>query len=587
MKDGPDTRVIVEHNVPAKMRDNAILRADIYRPAREGKFPVLLQRTPYNKAFLPWVLFTMDVIRAARSGYVVIVQDVRGRWESEGKKFIPYQDEFMDGYDTVEWAASLPYSDGNVGMFGYSYYAGTQWRAAAMRPPHLKAIFPFAGAYDFYLHRGGAVELGILVGWVLLLAGPNGIVRAKAGTPDLLREFMELVGSINGMEDVFRSLPLRDIPAVRLGDVFAPYFYDVLEHPTYDAYHRESSMLGRHRYVEVPAYIFSGWYDLLIDHDLRHFTSIRAESESNIAREGTRLMVGPWSHLGVLDSVGQLHFGLGASTLMLELKGDLTARHVAWFDHWLKGVKNDVVGEPPVKIFVMGENVWRSENEWPLARTQYTPLYLRSGGRANSLNGDGCLSFEVPGEEIPDHFVYDPNNPVPTLGGNHILPLYYPRGPADQRLIEQRLDVLVYTGEVLTRPLEITGPVSAELHAASSAPDTDFTAKLVDVYPDGRAFNIVDGILRASCRNGDEVEPSPIEPNTVIPYRIHMSSTSHLFKQGHRMRVEISSSNFPRFDRNPNTGERSHEARRLTTAMQTLLHDSRYPSHILLPVIPR
>lgn len=582
-----DTRVIIEHNVPARMRDGVVLRADIYRPAREGRYPVLVQRTPYSKAFLPWVILTMDVIRAARAGYVVIIQDVRGRWESEGKEFVPYRNEFADGYDTVQWAASLPYSDGNVGMFGYSYYAGTQWRAAAMQPPNLKAIFPFAGPMDFYHRCGGALDLSVLVGWVLLLAGPNAIRRAKAGSPELITEFMELVHSIDHIENVFRTLPLKNIPAIRLGNTFAPYFYQVLENDTYNDYHRALSMIGRHRDVQVPAYIFSGWYDLFIDHDLKHFTSMRSECESEVARENTRLVVGPWTHLSLLDSVGQLHFGLGASALILELKDDITARHLRWFDYWCKGAKNDIADEPPIKIFVMGENKWRSEREWPLSRTRYTPFFFHSGGKANSLHGDGVLSLEAPREEPPDLFVYDPRSPVPTWGGNHILPMYYPRGPADQRHIEERHDVLVYTSEPLEASVEVTGPVVAYLYASSSAPDTDFTAKLVDVYPDGRAINIVDGILRARYRDGDEVEPKLIEPNIVIRYRIDMSATSHVFRQGHRMRIEISSSNFPRFDRNPNTGEQSHEAQKLTTGIQTVFHDSRYPSHVLLPVIPR
>jgi len=580
-------RVIVEYNVPATMRDGTVLRADVYRPAAEGKYPVLLQRTPYSKAFFPWVVFTLDVIRAARTGYAVIVQDVRGRWESGGKEFTPYRNEFTDGYDTVEWAASLPYSDGNVGMFGYSYYAGTQWQAAVMRPPHLKAIAPFAGAMDFYLHRGGALELGILVGWVLLLAGPNAITRAKGGAPEFPREFMELVSSIDHMEEVFRTLPLKDIPALKLGNGFAPYFFDILKHDTYDEYHQQASVLGRHKDVQVPAYIFAGWHDLLLDADLKHFSAMRKEAESSFARENTRLVVGPWTHLGVADSVGQLHFGLAASTLALELKGDLTARNLSWFNYWLKGAQNSIPEEPPVKIFIMGENVWRSEKEWPLARAQYTPYFFRGGGKANSVHGDGKLSFEAPGEEPPDHFVYDPANPVRTCGGNHILPMYYPRGPANQMEAEERLDVLVYSGEVLTCDLEVTGPVLVKLYAASSAPDTDFTAKLVDVHPDGRAFNVADGILRARYRKGNMETPTLIEPQTVIEYTIDLLSTSQVFKKGHRIRMEISSSNFPRWDRNPNTGELSYEAKRLATALQTVFHDCRYPSHALLPVIPR
>ncbi len=582
-----ESQVIVEHNVPATMRDGVVLYADVYRPARDGKYPVLLQRTPYNKAFLPWVIFTLDVIRAARAGYAVVVQDVRGRWESGGTEFTPYRNEFTDGYDSVEWAASLPYSNGKVGMFGYSYYAGSQWAAAVTQPPHLKAIAPFAGAMDFYLHRGGALELSILIGWVLLLAGPNAIARAKKGTPEFATEFMELVGSIDRIEEVFRTVPLKDIPAMKLGNGFAPYFYEILKHDLYDEYHQKASVMGRHKAVQVPAYIFAGWYDLLLECDLKHFTAMRKESESPLARENTRLVVGPWTHLGILDSVGQLHFGLASSTLALELAGDLTARNLEWFDYWLKGISNRISGEPPVKIFVMGDNLWRSENEWPLARAQYTPYYFHSGGKANSVHGDGKLSRLTPGEELPDYFVYDPSNPVRTCGGNHILPLYYPRGPANQFEAEERMDVLVYGSEVLDQDIEITGPLSVKLFAASSAKDTDFTAKLVDVYPDGRAFNIADGILRARYRRGEAEPPSLIEPQAIIEYRIDLLATSQVFKKGHRIRVEISSSNFPRWDRNPNTGELSHEAGRLTTALQTIFHDSRYPSHILLPVIPR
>lgn len=575
--------VIVEHNVPATMRDGIVLRADIYRPMDEKKYPVLLQRTPYSKSFLPWATLILNPIRAARAGYVVIIQDVRGRWESEGVKFCPYRDEFTDGYDTVEWAALLPYSDGNVGMHGYSYSGMTQWQAASTHPPHLKAIFPFSAAIDFFGHRGGALDLAIVIGWILLLAGPNAIMREKMGS----KEFMALVHEIDHIEDIFRALPLEDISAVKLGRGFAPYFYDVLKHDTYDDFHKSLSMLGKHNQVQAPALIFAGWYDTLLDCDLQHFTRTRRDAESPIARESSRLVVGPWTHLGILDSVGQLNFGLAASTMSLEFKGDLTSQGLRWFDYWLKGIQNKIDEEPPVKLFVMGDNVWRYENEWPLARAQYTPFYLHSGGKANSLQGDGLLSPISPAEEPEDHFIYDPRNPVPTRGGNHILPIYYPRGPMSQLDVEQRHDVLVYTSDVLSNDIEATGPVVVKLYAATSATDTDFTAKLVDVYPDGRAYNIVDGIIRARYRNGPEVPATLIQPGTVTEYTIDLWSTSNVFKKGHRMRVEISSSNFPHFDRNPNTGDLSYKAKKVTTALQTVYHDSRHPSHILLPIIPR
>lgn len=580
------TEVIVEYNVPATMRDGTVLRADIYRPADGGKYPVLLQRTPYNKALPTLTNLTMDMIRTARAGYIVVIQDVRGRYESEGV-FYPYRNEFNDGYDSVEWAASLPYSDGNVGMFGYSYFGVTQWMAAVTQPPHLKAIFPFASAMDLNFHRGaGVLELSLLIGWTLMLGGPNAVMRAKMGTPEFFSEFRAIIDAIDHIEDVFRTLPIRDIDAVKLGNGFAPYFYDNLEHDLYDDYHINHGVIDKHGRVEVPALIYTGWYDIMLPCDINHFLSVKAETVGD-AREKTRLVIGPWTHASILDSVGQLNYGMSASYLLLELKGDITQVGLSWFDYWLKGIKNNINDEPPVKLFVMGDNVWRGENEWPLARTKYTPLYLHSEGKANSLDGNGTLSFNAPGDEKPDKYIYDPNDPVRTVGGNHLLPAYYLRGPADQTMIEQRQDVLVYTTEVLDKDIEVTGPLKVKLYAASSAPDTDFVARLVDVHPDGRAFNIADGIVRASYRKGDRVKPSPIKPGEIIEYDIDLLATSNVFKRGHRIRVDITSSNFPRWDRNPNTGEASYIAKNLVKAEQTIIHDSDHPSHILLPVIPR
>jgi uncharacterized protein len=579
------TDVIIEYNVSARMRDGVELKADIYRPAAPGKYPVLLQRTPYSKALPTLTNLTMDLIRTARAGYVVVIQDVRGRFESGGI-FYPYQEEFNDGYDAVEWAAALPHSDGNVGMFGYSYFGVTQWMAAVTQPPHLKAIFPMAAAMDLNFHRGGGVlELSLVVGWTLMLGGPNAVIRAKAGTPEFAGEFKAIIDSIDHIEDVFRTLPLKNIEAMKLGNGFAPYFYDNLEHDTYDDYHLRHSVIDKHGKVKVPALVYSGWYDIMLQCDINHFLSVKAEAAGE-AGEKTRLVIGPWTHTVLLDTVGQLNYGMSSSYMLLELKGDLTRVGQAWFDYWLKGVKNNITDEPPVKLFVMGDNIWRGENEWPLARAKYTPLYLHSKGEANSLSGNGQLSFEAPGNEKPDKFTYDPNNPVRTVGGNHLLPGYYSRGPADQRMIEQRQDVLVYTTEVLDRDIEVTGPLKVKLFAASSAPDTDFVARLVDVHPDGSAFNIADGIIRAAYRKGDRVKPSPIKPGETIEYEIDLLATSNVFKKGHRIRVDITSSSFPRWDRNPNTGEASYEAKKLVNAEQTIIHNAGHPSHILLPVIP-
>ena len=501
----------MERNVPATMRDGTVLRADVYRPAKDGKFPVLLERIPYSKAFLPFATLSLDPLTAAHAGYVVIVQDVRGRFESEGDPFYIYKNEYEDGYDSVEWAASLPYSDGNVGMFGVSYMGMTQFQAAIMQPPHLKAIFPVTWGTDAYMHRGGAFELGLIGAWTLGSIGPDAVLKAKKGQPDLLQDFLGLIHTADHIEEtVYKYLPLKDAPWQQLGNGFAPFYRDILEHDSYDDFHRDISARVKPDKVKVPAFCIAGWYDLLLGPNLDHFQRIQSDGGSETAREKTRLMIGPWAHASFSSAVGELNFGTAASGLLLELKRDLTTLQLQWFDYWLKGIENGITEEAPVKIFVMGENKWRDEQEWPLARTQYTPYYLHSEGKANTRFGNGWLSAEPPVDETPDHFVFDPHHPVPTHGGAMLLPMHYIRGPVDQSLLEQREDVLVYTSEQLEKDIEVTGPVSVKLYAVSSAPDTDFTAKLVDVHPDGRAFNIADGIIRARYRKGDTT-PSLIQ----------------------------------------------------------------------------
>jgi uncharacterized protein len=574
------SKIIHEKNVPAVMRDGTTLCADVYRPDGEGKYPVLLQRTPYNKAYLPLTTMVLDPIATAHQGYIVIIQDVRGRFESEGDPFYIYKNEFNDGYDSVEWAASLPYSDGNVGMYGLSYKGMTQFQAAIMHPPHLKAIFPITWGTDVFMYRGGALELGLMISWSLATIGPNAVVRAKQGKEDFISEFMTLIHSIDHIEEAaFNQLPIQDSDWLKLGDGYASFVHDILNHDTRDEYHQEISVKEKSEKIDVPIFGIAGWYDLLLGQDLEHYERLKE-------KKNTKLMIGPWVHASFAPTVGDLNFGLSASSLLLEMKTDLTSLQIKWFDYWLKGINNGIAEEAPVKIFVMGENKWRNENEWPLKRTVYTPYYFNSNGKANTKDGDGTISIRLPHEEISDSYVFDPSNPVPTVGGNHLLPMNYPRGPVDQQSIEAREDVLVYTSALLEEDIEVTGPVKVFLYASSSATDTDFTAKLIDVHPNEKAFNIVDGIIRAKYRDKDN-PPSLIKPSEVYCYEIDLLATSNLFKKGHRIRVEISSSNFPRFDRNTNTGESGKDSKELISATQRVFHSERYPSHIVLPVIPR
>jgi putative CocE/NonD family hydrolase len=329
--------------------------------------------------------------------------------------------------------------------------------------------------------------------------------------------------------------------------------------------------------ISVPAYIIAGWYDLHTAGTLSDYTRLDDETKKH-----SKLIVGPWIHEALLmQKVGGIDYGVRASGDAIDLIGI----QLRWFDYWLRGIDNGIMREPPVYIFVMGDNVWRNENEWPLARTQYTNYYLRKDGKSASVGKEGCLSLEPPSNETPDVFNYDPLDPVPTCGGG-IFSTVRDCGPLDQRSIEQRPDVLVFTTPTLTKDVEVTGPVSMKLYAASSAPDTDFTAKLVDVWPNGEAYILLDGIIRARYRNSEE-SPSFIKAGEVYEYTIDLAATSNVFKAGHRIRVEVSSSNFPRYDRNPNTGHPIGVDAETRVANQRIFHDSERPSHLILPVIPR
>ena len=575
--------VKVETNVPVPMRDGTLLYADVYLPEGSGPFPVILQRTPYDKS-APASMTALNPLKAAQRGYALVVQDTRGRYASEGE-FYAFRDEINDGYDTVEWAASRPWSSGKVGMYGGSYVGATQWLAAMARPPHLAAIVPNVTASNYHqgwTYQGGAFELGFNVSWTLralALANLENISSLKDVSAERRRELVE---AIDSMESSFRYLPLKDFPY--LGEGLADYYYDWLAHPEYDEYWKRLCIEDHHHELSVPAYNMGGWYDIFLGGTIGNYVGMREAASTEEARRAQKLLIGPWSHSSRGTTLaGSQYFGLVADSWSIDLEGT----HFRWFDYWLKGTDNGIMDEPPVRIFVMGDNLWRSEEEWPLTRAQPTSYYLHSQGKANSMVGNGALSIEPPGEEPPDVFLYNPADPVPTRGGPLCCnPYFMSSGAFDQREIEAREDVLVYSSPPLERDVEVTGPVAVTLWAATSATDTDFTAKLVDVCEKGCARNLTDGIIRARYRDSASA-PSLLEPGRAYCYTIDLWATSNVFKRGHSIRIEVSSSNFPRFDRNPNTGGAVAEDSELKPALQTVLHDSRHPSHVTLPIVPR
>lgn len=574
-------RVVVDKDVPLQTRDGVSLYADVYRPDADGRFPVLVVRTPYDKS-ADMALTEKDYFPSR--GYVVVVQDTRGRFCSEGD-FYPFIHEGRDGYDTVEWAAGLPWSAGKVGMVGQSYLGLVQYLAAPERPPHLTAMSPVSGPVTYFencTYRHGVFELG----W--MLAYFTSMQRNTLERKGLYEHYKPILDDYVShpdipmsplKKDVYRHLPLKD-----WGERFAdgaPYFADFLNHPKDGPYWYPTDLRRQFHNINTPMLHVGSWYDVFQHDTLTMYSGLREHALTQEARQNQKLLMGPWAHLlpyaqPSSRGTGDIDFGQEA---LIELH-DIQLR---WFDYFLKGVENGILDEAPIRLFVMGDNRWRDENEWPLARTRYTDLYLHSAGKANSLNGDGSLSFSAPSDEPHDRYVYEPNDPVPTRGGST---LGLAMGVLDQTKIEQRQDVLVYTGEVLTEEVEITGPISLTLYAASSAPDTDFTAKLIDLRPDGYAQNIAEGVIRARFRESAS-SPSLITPGEVYAYTIDMWATSHVFKAGHALRLEVSSSNFPRYDRNPNTGHDFGVDAELQTARQTIFHDNRYPSHLVLPVIPR
>jgi putative CocE/NonD family hydrolase len=561
----------IERGVAMKTRDGVTLHADIYRPSGDDKFPVLLQRTPYDKN--NGAEFGR---RAAERGFLVVIQDVRGRYTSEGEWY-PFKHETEDGYDTIEWAAALPNSNGKVGMFGGSYVGATQMLAAIGHPPHLAGICPVVTASNYHenwTYQGGAFEQWFNESWT------SGLALDTANRA-AVKSVNPLIGS--------KVLPLTQYPifnvstaetGVDLTHDFAPYFVDWATHTEYDSYWKQWSIEENFAKIQVPALTIAAWYDIFQGGSLKNFMGIKAHGGNDAARAGQKLLVTIGGHAGGGRNIGSVDFGAAAAEY------DENSITLDWYDYLFLGKQNTFATEKPVKIFVMGDNKWRYEDSWPLDRARSTRYFLHSAGKANTAAGDGSLTTSSTHTESADTYIYDPANPVPTVGGPLCCSPLIPAGPRDQKEVEVRPDVLIYSTPPLVADTEVTGPVSLDLFASSSAVDTDFTAKLVDVWPNGYEQNLTEGILRARYRESTSAA-TPIVPGKIYEFKIDLWSTSNVFLKGHSIRVEVSSSNFPRFDRNLNTGKSAATDSAFIQATQTIYHDSAHPSALVLPVVPR
>lgn len=556
-------KVKVESNVAMQTRDGVTLQADIYRPEAEGKFPVILERTPYDKR--NEVNFG---ISAASRGYVIIVQDVRGRYASDGVWY-PFKYESNDGYDAVEWAAALHYSNGKVGMYGGSYDGATQMLTAIATPPHLAGIMPFITASDYHeqwAYQGGAFSQLF-----------NQVWSSELSVNVLTHRTEKYIESQNYSRlQSPGSYTLFD-PGSSAG--LAEYYYDWISHPLYDDYWKYWSIEQHYSQIKVPALTIGGWYDIFQDGSLRNYLGMMNKGGSEAARKGQRLMMVVGGHAGSDPKIGDVEFGKDSVI-------DLSELALRWYDYLLKGIANGMASQKPVRLFVMGKNIWRDENEWPLARAKATPYYLHSGGRANTLGGDGTLSATAPGDEAADRYMYDPDHPVPTHGGAVLGDTdHFPPGPLDQRAVETRPDVLVYTTAAFEKDTEVTGPITLQLYVSSSAVDTDFVGKLIDVWPNGFAQNLTDGILRARYRTSME-KADLMNPGEIYKLTINLESTSNVFLAGHKLRLEIESSNYPRFDRNLNTGLNPEASSDSVIATNVIYHDNKRASVLIVPIVP-
>ena len=576
------------------MRDGTQLATDVPPATPDRTHPVIMQRTPYGLRLGHgcFVGTSGSVAFWAEHGYVGLTQDVRGTFRSQGV-FRPIFQEQADGYDAVEWAAVQPWSNGKVAMTGSSYFGVTQWQAALSTPPHLVAIAPAVTATDYHdqwTYVNGVFDLWFAQSWTLSFFAPDAYRRdliAKGTAPDEAKTASDAYLA-QGKERIFTSwasqIPLASLPDYR---TLAPYYYEWIAHPNYDDLWASVDVERHFKNVTVPALVTGGWHDLFQIGSVRSFQGMRAQGGSEAARNGARL---------VMDGTGA-HGGLGVMTLNPSHNLNVQALQLRFYDHYLKGADDAFAREPRVQLFVQMppdagtemDGFWVTGDAFPLPGTQASRFNLRSGGHANTSGGDGVLDSARRSEGAGDTFVYDPKKPVPTFGGGLCcltLGSYFGSGVQNQSTIEARDDVLVYTSAPLTANVAMVGQAKVKFWATSSARDTDFTAKLVDVHPDGFAQNVLDRVVRARFRNGSKSAPSLIEPGKAYEYEIDLGYSASVFKPGHRIRLDISSSNFPHLPRNQNTGKDPATDAGMMTATQKILHDPDHPSYLELSVVP-
>ncbi len=571
-----------EEKLSIKTRDGTILAGEVYRPGSRGKFPAILMRTPYQGDAItgPGTSY-VKLLPTVQAGYALVIAYVRGRFGSQGKYELKTSQkvEGADCYDTIEWLAEQSWCDGNIGMAGESALGTVQWRSARENPPHLKAIAPgLAGAPGESRPEttDAPVNLNIAVNLLLVLAGD--VLDKLDNQGKNTSEARRLLARVKDNPALaYNYLPLKGVPQFNFPGIRE--IWDTCLHMATAGPTASPGETYPFHKVKIPSLSITNWYDPFARNSFYSFSKMISEGGGKYAREHQHLLAGPWCHCKPQRVLGDIDFGPYAD----EAGSGASAYLLSFFDKYLKGKDLDL---PTVRYFTMGRNTWHDASAWPLPQTTWQRFFLHSCGKANSCSGDGGLNRDEPRNEPVDSYIYDPQNPVFTAGGRGgIAENGFIYGPIDQIYVERREDVLCYTSPALDREIEVTGPLALHLFASSSCRDTDFTAKLVDVYPDGRAFNVADGVVRAQYRHSF-YKPEFLQPGEIVEFIIRLGHASQVFLHGHHIRIDITSSNYPTFDRNMNTGHPIGEDAAGISALQTVFHQAGYASYIDLPVIP-